>query len=127
MIGSVGPGENAMGQHRGYVRLVGLAVGMTLLGPSLGLAEVATDGTLGAKVRLTGKDVTVPARLGQVRGQNLFHSFERFGIETGNRVTFTAPERLKLKNVISRVTGGERSTIDGTLASKVKGAETCGC
>jgi filamentous hemagglutinin family protein len=103
--------------------LIGLVVGTALLWPIVALAEVATDGTLGAKVRLTGKDVKIPARLGQTRGKNLFHSFERFGIETGDKVTFTAPGRLKLKNVIGRVTGGERSTIDGTLASKVRGAD----
>jgi filamentous hemagglutinin family protein len=94
-----------------------------LLWPLAGSAEVATDGMLGAKVRLTGRDVRIPARLGQIRGQNLFHSFQRFGIERGQKVTFTAPDRLRLKNVIGRVTGGERSTIDGTLASRVKGAE----
>ena len=62
--------------------LLGLALSMTLLEPAPGRAEVATDGTLGAKVRLTGRDVKVPARLGQTRGQNLFHSFERFGVPT---------------------------------------------
>jgi hypothetical protein len=35
--------------------LLGLALSLTLLGPLAGSAEVATDGTLGAKVRLTGK------------------------------------------------------------------------
>jgi filamentous hemagglutinin family protein len=94
-----------------------------LLWPLAGSAEVATDGMLGAKVRLTGRDVRIPARLGQIRGQNLFHSFQRFGIERGQKVTFTAPDRLRLKNVIGRVTGGERSTIDGTLASKVRGTD----
>ena len=39
------------------------------LGPGFGRAEVTTDGSLGAKVRLTGKEVTVPARLGQVHGK----------------------------------------------------------
>ena len=112
-----------MARHRDGGLLLGLALSMTLLGPPPGRAEVATDGTLGAKVRLTGKEVTIPARLGQRRGKNLFHSFERFGVEAGQTVTFTAPERLKLKNVIGRVTGGKRSTIDGTLASKIKGAD----
>jgi filamentous hemagglutinin family protein len=111
-----------MGQRRGYGRLlIGLALSMMLLWPAQGRAEVATDGTLGGKVRLTGKDVTVPARLGQIRGQNLFHSFERFGVPTKGRVTFTGPDGLK--NVIGRVTGGERSSIDGTLASKIQGAD----
>jgi filamentous hemagglutinin family protein len=100
-----------------------LAVAGVVLWPDASDAEVATDGTLGARVRLADKDVTVPARLGQVRGQNLFHSFERFGIEPGDTVTFTAPERLKLNNVIGRVTGGERSEIHGTLASKIEGAD----
>jgi filamentous hemagglutinin family protein len=109
-----------MARRRGYVRLVGL-LSMTLLWPLAGAAQVATDGTLGAKVRLTGRDVKVPARLGQVRGQNLFHSFERFGIETGGKVTFTGPAGLK--NVIGRVTGGAPSKIDGTLASQVRGAD----
>jgi filamentous hemagglutinin family protein len=112
-----------MARRRDGGLLLGLAVGTLLLGPAPGSAEVATDGTLGAKVRLTGRDVKVPARLGQTRGQNLFHSFERFGVEAGNKVTFTAPERLKLKNVIGRVTGGEASRIDGTLASSIPGAD----
>jgi filamentous hemagglutinin family protein len=101
--------------------LIGLAIGTMLLWPVPGRAEVATDGTLGAKVRLTGRDVTIPSRLGQTRGKNLFHSFERFGIETGSKVTFTGPDGLK--NVIGRVTGGAPSSIDGTLASKVRGAD----
>ena len=84
-------------------------------------AEVITDGSLGAKVRLRGPDVDVGADLGQVRGRNLFHSFERFDIGTHERVTFTGPSGLD--NVISRVTGGGRSSIDGTLRSTVSGAD----
>jgi large exoprotein involved in heme utilization and adhesion len=96
--------------------LIGLAAAVMLLGPPAARAEVATDGSLGARLRLTGKDVQIPARLGQVRGQNLFHSFERFGIKTGSRITFTGPDSLR--NVIGQVTGGERSTIDGTLGAQ---------
>jgi filamentous hemagglutinin family protein len=92
-----------------------------MLWPLAASAEVATDGTLGAKVRLTGKDVTIPARLGQTRGKNLFHSFERFGIGTGSKVTFTGPDGLK--NVIGRVTGDKPSKIDGTLVSRIPGAD----
>jgi filamentous hemagglutinin family protein len=124
MPGSVGTaGKGTMARRKDGGFLLGLALSMTLLEPAPGRAEVATDGTLGAKVRLTSRDVKIPARLGQTRGQNLFHSFERFGVETGNKVTFTTPDRLKLKNVIGRVTGGEPSTIDGVLASEVRGAD----
>jgi filamentous hemagglutinin family protein len=109
-------------EREGYLRRLALATAsIAWLWPATSTAEVATDGTLGPKVRLTGRDVTVPARLGQTRGRNLFHSFQRFGIETGNKVTFTGPDGLK--NVIARVTGGERSEIHGTLASKLRGAD----
>src|SRR5688572_8797576 len=113
-----------MARHRGgYARasrLVALT-GTILLWPALVAAEVATDGTLGDRVRLTGRTVEVPARLGQVRGQNLFHSFARFGVPARGSVTFTGPGGLE--NVIGRVTGGEPSAIHGTLASKVPGAD----
>ncbi len=95
-----------------------LALSLSCLRPAG--AEVVTDGTLGPRVVLGGPDVTVGADLGQTRGANLFHSFQRFNIDTGGRVTFTGPDGIK--NVISRVTGGERSAIDGTLASAVEGA-----
>jgi filamentous hemagglutinin family protein len=99
-----------------------LAAATLALAPTLvARAEVATDGTLGARVKLTGREVTVPARLGQARGRNLFHSFARFGVPSEGRVTFTGPDGLK--NVIARVTGGAPSKIDGTLASKVQGAD----
>jgi hypothetical protein len=51
-----------------------------LLWPLAGSAEVATDGMLGVNARLTSKYVTVPARLVQICGRNLFHSSQRFGV-----------------------------------------------
>ncbi len=44
---------------------------------------------------------------------NLFHSFARFGIDSGATVTFLDPG---VQNIVTRVTGGDRSLIDGTLA-----------
>src|SRR3954447_799274 len=102
-------------------RLGTLAAIGTLVWPLVTAADVATDGTVGRKVRLGGKNVTVGADLGQVRGKNLFHSFERFDVPARGSVTFTGPNGLD--NVISRVTGGRASRIDGTLASKVPGAD----
>ncbi|HSA80755.1 MAG TPA: filamentous hemagglutinin N-terminal domain-containing protein [Geminicoccaceae bacterium] len=51
----------------------------------------------------------------------MFHSFERFSLATGERATFTGPDQIR--NVISRVTGGARSDIDGTLRSTIPGAD----
>src|SRR3954465_15340494 len=102
-------------------RIGALAAVGTLAWPILSTADVATDGTVGRKVRLGGKNVIVGADLGQVRGRNLFHSFQRFDVPAKGSVTFTGPKRLD--NVISRVTGGDPSRINGKLASKVPGAD----
>src|SRR5687767_184626 len=78
-------------------------------------AQIVTDGSVGPKVSLSGGEIKIGAELGTRRGDNLFHSFERFGIAPGQTATFTGPGAIK--NVISRVTGGEISNIDGKLAS----------
>src|SRR5687768_10173723 len=84
-------------------------------------AQIVTDGSVGPKVSLRGGEIKIGADLGSRRGDNLFHSFEKFGIATGQTATFTGPGDIK--NVISRVTSGEKSTIDGKLASKVGQAD----
>jgi filamentous hemagglutinin family protein len=108
---------------RGRLGRLGALAAALLAGTASGAtrADVATDGTLGRKVKLTGRNVEVGADLGRIRGKNLFHSFERFGVPTKSKVTFTGPGGLD--NVVSRVTGGEPSSIDGTLASRVPGAD----
>ena len=83
-------------------------------------AGVVTDGTVGPRVH-RGGDFEIGADLGRQAGRNLFHSFERFSLDTGERATFSGPDDIR--NVISRVTGGARSDIDGTIASTIPGAD----
>jgi filamentous hemagglutinin family protein len=90
-------------------------------------AQIVTDGSVGSashigrRESLPGPNVKIGAELGTRRGDNLFHSFEKFSIANGATATFTGPGDIK--NVISRVTGGEISHIDGTLASRVGQAD----
>ena len=84
-------------------------------------AQIVTDGSVGPKVSLRGGQIEIGADLGTRRGGNLFHSFDKFGIAPGQTATFTGPGDIR--NVISRVTGGEASRIDGTLASRVGQAD----
>ena len=83
-------------------------------------AEVVTDGTVGSRVRLSG-DFEIGSALGRRAGGNLFHSFEKFSLGLGERATFSGPSDIT--TIISRVTGGERSDIDGTVASAIPGAD----
>ncbi len=57
-------------------------------------------------------------------GDNLFHSFARFNLGPGDIARWTATDALTIRNVINRVTGGERSFIAGTIdASAFAGAD----
>lgn len=57
-------------------------------------------------------------------GDNLFHSFARFNLGPGDIARWTASDALTIRNVINRVTGGERSFIGGTIdASAMPGAD----
>lgn len=87
------------------------AVGVLACGAAF--AGAVTDGTVGP-VRTFSGQFTVPASVGTVRGSNLFHSFERFGVSAGESATFLSPDAA-LRNVVVRVTGAEASAIDGPV------------
>jgi len=80
-------------------------------------AQVITDGSVGSQVTLGGLDLVVAESIGTRTGDNLFHSFETFNINLGGSATFTG--NADIQNVISRVTGGDVSNIQGTLRSEV--------
>ena len=80
-------------------------------------AEVVLDGTLGPARPLTAPNFDITADLGQQYGSNLFHSFELFNLNKGETATFSGPSTIE--NIISRVTSGEYSEINGTLRSDI--------
>lgn len=92
-------------------------------------AEIILDGTLGSRSGVMqgipdSKDklnFAIEAGLGQQIEGNLFHSFSRFDLERDQTATFLGPNNIK--NVISRVTGGTPSTIDGTISSTIPHAD----
>lgn len=87
------------------------------------VAEVHTDGSLGAKQSFRGT-FNIPASLGKQKGGNLFHSFDTFNLSRGEIATFTAAgANGAIQNVIARVTGGAASSIDGTLACTIPNAD----
>ena len=105
------------GERRGWrttATLSACAIGTALAaGPARAQAPIITDGTMGARVELNGPAMQIPNTLGTQAGKNLFHSFQRFNIPTATSATFTGPGGID--NVVSRVTGGEASTIDGAF------------
>ncbi len=89
---------------------------LLLLHPDL-MAQIKTDGTLGRIETLSGPNVTIPADLGEQHEGNLFHSFETFNLNTHETATFTGPDLIT--NILTRVTGGRPSFLDGTLRSAI--------
>jgi filamentous hemagglutinin family protein len=84
------------------------------------LSEITLDGSLGTTGSLAGPDFQITEDLGQRTGGNLFHSFGQFNINIAESATFSGSAGIK--NVISRVTGGQASTIDGSFRSTIPGA-----
>jgi filamentous hemagglutinin family protein len=87
---------------------------------SLTQAEVTLDGSVGPAGALNGPDYQVTENLGKRAGSNLFHSFGRFNLNASESATFSGSSGIK--NVISRVTGGQTSNIDGTLRVSIPNA-----
>jgi filamentous hemagglutinin family protein len=58
---------------------------------------------------------TIFANRGMCAGPNLLHSFSRFNVGSGQTITFETPDNIG--NILARVTGGEASCIQGTLAT----------
>ena len=75
----------------------------------------ANDGT-GTQITQQGNQWQIQG--GVQTGSNLFHSFQRFGLESGQIANFLAQPGIQ--NILSRVSGGEASLIDGLL--RVSGA-----
>jgi filamentous hemagglutinin family protein len=93
----------------------------------VGEAQITLDGSLGGPSGpLNGPDYQIDSTLGVMSGSNLFHSFREFNLRTmGSTIesaTFTNTQPVTISNVISRVTGGAPSMIDGLLRSTVLGA-----
>ncbi len=82
--------------------------------------NVVLDGSLGPRLTIPGPAYDVDSEFGQVRGDNLFHSFERLRLDTNEVATFSGPSNIV--NIIARVTGGDTSDFDGTLRSEIDDA-----
>ncbi|MGL6283487.1 MAG: filamentous hemagglutinin N-terminal domain-containing protein, partial [Microcoleaceae cyanobacterium] len=74
--------------------------------------QPANDGT-GTTVTPSGQQLQIQG--GRISGdrRNLFHSFQRFNVETGQTANFLAPAATR--NILGRIVGGETSIINGLL------------
>lgn len=63
--------------------------------------RITIDGRLSPAQTLIGPNYAITANLGKQIGGNLFHSFGKFGLSTGESATFSGPAAVG--NIIGRV------------------------
>lgn len=76
-------------------------------------AVVSTDGSLGERITLSGKEYLITEQLGSRVGNNLFHSFAQFDLQSDEIATFSTSPTIE--NIFGRITGGNISYINGTI------------
>ncbi len=75
------------------------------------MAQITPDGSLPTNVEQQGSVTEITG--GGRAGDNLFHSFKDFSVNTGHEAFFN--NALDIQNILSRVTGGNISSIDGLI------------
>ncbi|MEO0408710.1 MAG: filamentous hemagglutinin N-terminal domain-containing protein, partial [Cyanobacteria bacterium P01_A01_bin.135] len=102
------------------LRLLLLTLALMTLSPPVAAQSIreADDG-VGSTVQQRGRRYDIDGGSRSRNGRNLFHSFERFGLEQGEIANFLSDPQVR--NILGRVTGGDASIVDGLL--RVSGGE----
>ncbi|MGJ3249124.1 MAG: filamentous hemagglutinin N-terminal domain-containing protein [Elainellaceae cyanobacterium] len=99
------------------VSSVGISV---VIGGEAIAQNITLDGSLSSPRALDGPNYIIRVEDGQVAGRNLFHSFGRFNLDAREIATFLSNPNIR--NIIGRVSGGDASTIDGTIRTLAQGS-----
>ncbi|MGI0494008.1 filamentous hemagglutinin N-terminal domain-containing protein [Alkalinema pantanalense CENA528] len=96
--------------------MLGLLSAVSSPGAIAQTAPIVPDNTLPTPSQVQQQNPLLQITGGTQRGGNLFHSFERFSIPTGQTAIFVVDPALT-QNIITRVTGKLPSAIDGVLGT----------
>jgi filamentous hemagglutinin family protein len=106
------PNNPAFAEARRALGEETLSEGVSFRTPSF-LAQVTSDDTVNTQVSDDGETAEITG--GERAGDNLFHSFQDFSVETGDTASFLNANDIA--NIFSRVTGGNVSNIDGLISA----------
>ena len=102
--------SSALQKYRENLATLLLAIATAIL-PQAAFAEPVADPTTGTNVTQTGNQFDIDG--GTQAGDNLFHSFEKFGLTKEQTANFLS--NPDIANILGRVTGGNASFINGLI------------
>ncbi|MEH1924324.1 two-partner secretion domain-containing protein [Nostoc sp.] len=106
-------------RHLDWLLRLGIAIASVIIfDPDIAIGQISPDTTLPNNSNVNTLNNITNITGGTQVGTNLFHSFSEFSVIKDTTAYFNnAPD---IQNIISRVTGGSQSKIDGILRTNAK-------
>ena len=101
--------------YKRYIRFFQRITVFSFLVPISVRAQVIPDGSLPDNSIVTPQGDVIQINGGTTRGNNLFHSFTDFSVPANTQASFNNADTID--NILSRVTGGSESIIDGSIGT----------